>query len=741
MKKNKFLSTAVAILSICLAGCPNPGGGGNQDPEITGFTWTPSAGLQLVAGAVEAGYTVGVFSAPEGGTAPFAYTLVDGEGNADNALFTIVGTNLKVGSAALTEARQYSLRVQIGDSKGKSFAKICTFEVAAAAYSEPSGFTFTPEEGLQLGTGNVDAGDTVGSFSAPVGGTAPFSYTLVEGEGSLHNAFFVIDGVSLKVGEAALTEARSYSVRVQVEDAVGSTFAKICTLTVALQSGITQEEAIPLSLNLWSDKKTQNYTNTSTYTWYAYTPSSAGNYYVHANVTDGGLAILVNKEDGTTVNHVDNHWAITTAMQYRGYNLEMGNIYYIGLRPYDTDRSPATFTVAINQSSIPPVILDYTESDGMISITGYTGSPIENLIIPASINGKPVTRIGSSAFEGCSGLISIAIPDSVTSIGSLAFADCSGLTSITIPGSVTSIGDSAFSGCSGLTSVTIADGVTSIEIGAFYGCSGLISIAIPDSVTSIGSLAFAGCSGLTSITIPGSVTSIELGAFNGCSGLTSVTIPGSVSYIGSVAFSGCSGLTSVTIPGSVTNIGDSAFSGCSGLTSVTIADGVTSIGYRAFNECSGLTSVTIPSSVTSIQEYVFLNCGGLTSINVNGDNKNYSSEEGILYNKNKFVLLYYPSGKNETSITIPRSVISIGIGAFNGCSGLTSVTIPGSVSYIGNGAFNGCSGLTSVTFGAVSSSIQIADTSSFPGNLKSVYNTAGTYMRDNSSDTTWSKVL
>ena len=228
-----------------------------------------------------------------------------------------------------------------------------------------------------------------------------------------------------------------------------------------------------------------------------------------------------------------------------------------------------------------------------------------DLVIPSEINGHPVTSIGRSAFEGCPGLTSVTIPDSVTSIASSAFSGCTGLTSVTIPDSVTSISSSAFYGCSGLTSVTIPDSVTSIGRSAFYGCSGLTSVTIPDSVTSIGGGAFSGCSGLTTLAVNENNDCYK--SVNGLlltkDGLTliivlgvngNVTILDSVTSIGSSAFEGCSGLTSVTIPDSVTSIGDRAFYGCSGLTSVTIPDSVTSIGSSAFEVCSVLTSVTIP---------------------------------------------------------------------------------------------------------------------------------------------------
>ena len=280
-----------------------------------------------------------------------------------------------------------------------------------------------------------------------------------------------------------------------------------------------------------------------------------------------------------------------------------------------------------------------------------------DIIIPSSVtyNSKTysVTSIGDDAFNYCTGLTSIEIPNGVTSIGDAAFSDCRGLTSVTIPNSVTSIGNSAFFECFSLTSVTIPNSVTDIGSWAFDSCSGLTKVnitdiaawcniafsdissnplyyakhlyvndvevtnlVIPNSVTSIEDDTFFGCVSLTSVTIPNSVTSIGEYAFYNCSGLTSVTIGNSVTSIGSSAFSGCSGLTGeLIIPNSVSSIGDRAFCGCSGLTGeLIIPNSVTSIGNGAFYYCTGLTSVTIPNSVTSIDEYAFIGCTGLTSM-------------------------------------------------------------------------------------------------------------------------------
>ena len=161
-------------------------------------------------------------------------------------------------------------------------------------------------------------------------------------------------------------------------------------------------------------------------------------------------------------------------------------------------------------------------------------------------------------------------------------------------------------------------------------------------------------------------------------------------------YSNRSDITSVVIEPGVTSIGSLAFFNCSALTSVTIPNGVISIGNFAFGSCTGLTSITIPSSVTSIGVNVFYNCTGLTDITVDSNNSSFCSESGVLFNKDKTTLIYYPLGKNDSSYTIPDGVTVIEQYAFYCNSKLTSVTIPSGVTSIGEMAFRECSGLTSV---------------------------------------------
>ena len=189
------------------------------------------------------------------------------------------------------------------------------------------------------------------------------------------------------------------------------------------------------------------------------------------------------------------------------------------------------------------------------------------------------------------------------------------------------------------------------------------------------------------------VTSIGKDAFFQCLNLASITIPNSVTNIGDFAFQCCSGLTSITIPNSVTSIGNLAFASCSGLNSVIIGNSVTSIGNYAFSGCSGLASITIGNSVTSIGFEAFSDCSGLGSIIVYPGNTKYDSRDNcnaIIETANNTLIV----GCRNT--VIPNGITSIGMRAFDGCSGLTSIIIPSSVASIGKEAFYDCSGLKTV---------------------------------------------
>ncbi len=397
---------------------------------------------------------------------------------------------------------------------------------------------------------------------------------------------------------------------------------------------------------------------------------------------------------------------------------------------------------------------DMYDYDNSSSFSPLSFSGIEKVVIE-----EGVTSIGNYAFEYCYNLKKVTIADSVTSIGDRAFAYChNNLRDIAISDSVTNIGHQVFLGCSMLTNITvdannkyyssdsygvlfnkdktrlvacpagsqvstyvIPDGVTAIETGAFYGYSKLVNVTLPDSITSIGIKAFqacvniknitipdnivsiedwtfSNCYSLTSVTIPDSVTSIGERAFWACSELTDVTIPDSVTYIGDCAFSGCSSFTRITIPDSVTTIDDQAFYYCNSATSITIGENVSVIGFGAFWGCKSIESIYIPASVTDIDSCVFSECDNLKTIEVDINNKKFTAEDGVLFNKNKTELLRYPVFKDETKYIVPESVATFDYYAFEDCINIEEVIIKGNITSLGSCLFQDCKNLKRVEF-------------------------------------------
>lgn len=350
-----------------------------------------------------------------------------------------------------------------------------------------------------------------------------------------------------------------------------------------------------------------------------------------------------------------------------------------------------------------------------------------DVTIPSKLGGYPVTIIGCQAFRRCFGITSISIPDSVSSIEGWAFDYCYRLADVTIPNSVVKIGNGAFSDCESLSEITVPNSVTHIGDWAFSYCYSLSEITIPSSVTHIGDWVFRGCEQLSSIfvdndnlnfssvdgvlfnknktrliqypmgktedensyNIPNTVTDIGCGTFRGCVSLKDIFIPNGVVNIEDYAFSVCC-FKSITIPDSVTKIGEACINLCSKLTTITLPSNLESIGHYAFSSCFLLKDITIPNSVTYIGDKAFECCDKLTSINVENENPNYSSEYGILFNKDKTTLIFCPKGTELTSYTIPDSVIRIESLAFAYCDSLVEITVPDTVKRIGKEAFYGC---------------------------------------------------
>ena len=240
--------------------------------------------------------------------------------------------------------------------------------------------------------------------------------------------------------------------------------------------------------------------------------------------------------------------------------------------------------------------------------------------------------------------------------------------------------------------------VNSICNYAFRYCEDITAITLSGSITSIGDYAFSYCTNITSITIPNGVTSIGESAFEYCTNLIKIKIPDSVISIGDEIFFNCTSITSITLSNGITDIGKYAFFRCTSLKNITIPNSVKKIDLHAFDGCESLTSIMIPDSVTSIGRYVFDGCKSLTTIKVNSNNKYYSSENGVLFNKDKSQLIFFPKDNPSKEYTIPDSVKIISDYAFYGCLNLKSIMLSDRIISIGESAFYDCTNLTDVYF-------------------------------------------
>ena len=350
-------------------------------------------------------------------------------------------------------------------------------------------------------------------------------------------------------------------------------------------------------------------------------------------------------------------------------------------------------------------------TENLIEITSYKGSATD-LTIPSKIDGYTVAGLGSGAFEDCTSLVSVKIPDTVEYINSNVFCGCSALKSIEVDAN-----NSEYSSENGVLFNKKKDAIVAYPMGKED-----TSYVVPDGVLEIGMAAFQGCSKLTNVKLPDGVEIIDDFAFAFCYGLESIIVPDSVRYLGNAAFLFCIKLESVTLGSGIAYIGNTAFTYSAFYNNESnwendglyigkyllnvsenvgevfwVKGGTEIIADCAFSSCEKLVSVMLPETITAIGETLFYECPLIENIVVNGNGGVYSSEYGVLYKGNS--LAVYPQGKADEKFNIPAGTDNICDYAFLGNQNLKNVILPDSVKSIGNGAFSGCSALTSVTIG------------------------------------------
>ena len=372
------------------------------------------------------------------------------------------------------------------------------------------------------------------------------------------------------------------------------------------------------------------------------------------------------------------------------------------------------------------------------SSTFYGCTGLESIEIPATVKSidssafqncsklteielpRHLEKIDTSAFNGCTGLTEINLPDTLKTINGSAFNN-TGITSVTVPASVTTMGTSVFSNCKSLEYANLenATGLTALPNSTFSACNKLETVLLPDSLTSIGDYAFNACQAMEEITIPDGVTAIGNYAFNTCQKLSVINggpegvlnLPDSVTAIGSNAFNNCDQLKEVTVPDIVTSLGASAFAYCDSLESAVIGEGIDKLPNNLFQNDTKLKHIEIKSDkITEIPDYFVYNCTqlqdfplweGLTRIGTYAFYYSGITEQEFPASLTSISsYAYYNCTKLKEIEFSPDGTepLTIGTGAFNGCTGLTEVDFPANIREIGTNAFYNNYNLTDVTF-------------------------------------------
>ena len=239
----------------------------------------------------------------------------------------------------------------------------------------------------------------------------------------------------------------------------------------------------------------------------------------------------------------------------------------------------------------------------------FAGSTaLKSVFIPLSLQNA------SSPFRNCTALTDVTFEDGRTELPDTLLRG-SGVRQLTVPQTVTKIGYSAFAGCTQLTAITLPAGLRELDNEAFKGCTALTGVALPDSLTALGYGVFRDCSALTAAEFPAGIAWISGSSMlRNCTSLRSVKLPKTVSSLGDYFFAGCTALERIVLPDSVTEIGSNLFNGCTSLADVTLSTNLQAIPANTFYGCVSLQKLVAPYAVTKIGKTAFANCTSLTSL-------------------------------------------------------------------------------------------------------------------------------
>lgn len=278
-------------------------------------------------------------------------------------------------------------------------------------------------------------------------------------------------------------------------------------------------------------------------------------------------------------------------------------------------------------------------------------------------------RFGSYAFAH-TGIENFTIPKNVNSIGYGCFAYCSDLRTLKLSKGMSSLPSYFIMDCKKLKSITIPSSIKTLQRRCFTQ-SCIRKLTIPASVTRISRYALDFSGQLRTVNFKASVKKIPDHCFSNCYKLRSVTISGKAEKIGEFAFSRCYGLKKFPVCPGVRSLDFKSFME-SGLQEVKLSDSITTVDYWAFKGCEKLKTVTIGKNVRTLRRNAFSGCSKLTNFIVSPSNTHFATDNGALFDHARHTLIICPMGKKGT-YTLPSSTQKIGVSAFNGCTRLTQI--------------------------------------------------------------------
>ncbi len=421
------------------------------------------------------------------------------------------------------------------------------------------------------------------------------------------------------------------------------------------------------------------------------------------------------------------------------YHKKMGTVYC-----YPQGKQGDSFTLPDTVKTINTHAFYHTqltEINMNSAVTKVLAGAFQDSPRLTTVHFSPKTsQLYENAFMNCPALTQVVFPDSLTSIGAGCFSGCTSLTDVTLPRQLNTLESRAFAGCTALQSVVVdSPYIQRIAEGTFEGAERLVRVTFASDIMGIADRAFKGCSALPAVPLTEKLTVLGPEAFAGCTALADITLPQSLPQVGARAFEGTAwlnakagdfiiegngillcyrgsdtevsipagvknvsylhaGVTRVTVPEGVLYLSAEAFADCAALTDIRLPASLLSVGASCFRGCIGLTGFTVPASLSTIGEACFTGCTGMEAYAVDPANVTFSTDKGVLYDKIRKWLLWYPSNSAMTSYTMAYGPVQIGPGAVQGARNLVSFDASAAedVKKLGDYAFADCPRLTTV---------------------------------------------